>query len=96
MTEIIDKYAVWLVAYIVIMNVIAFVVYGIDKSKARRKRWRIPEHTLIFLAFIGGSVGALLGMYFFHHKTKHPKFYIGIPAILAFHIAIVAAYQILN
>ena len=76
------------VGYLVIINVIAFVVYGIDKRKAKKHLWRIPEATLIGLAFIGGSVGAFLGMRIFHHKTKHIKFYVGVPAIFIIEIII--------
>ncbi len=54
----------------------------IDKQKARRKLWRIPEATLIGVALVGGSIGSLLGMYIFRHKTRHPKFTVGIPVIL--------------
>ncbi len=54
----------------------------IDKVKAKRKAWRIPERRLFEIALLGGSVGSLLGMYLFHHKTKHPKFVYGMPAIL--------------
>lgn len=75
---------VWLVA----INVVAFVVYGIDKWKSKRSRWRIPEATLLLLAAIGGSVGAWLGMRVWHHKTQHNKFRYGIPVILAAQIAI--------
>lgn len=75
---------VWLVA----INVVAFVVYGVDKWKSKRSRWRIPEATLLLLAAIGGSVGAWLGMRVWHHKTQHNKFRYGIPVILAAQIAI--------
>ena len=68
--------------YIAVSNIIAFLAYGIDKQRARRHRWRIPEEALLGLAVIGGSVGALLGMRFFHHKTKKAKFVIGVPLIL--------------
>ncbi|SEW24854.1 DUF1294 domain-containing protein [[Clostridium] fimetarium] len=76
------------VGYLVIINVIAFVVYGIDKRKAKKHLWRIPEATLIGLALMGGSVGAFLGMRCFRHKTKHIKFYVGVPAIFMIEIAI--------
>ena len=69
--------------YLLLINAIAFVLMLADKQKARKNRWRIPERTLIGTALLGGSVGALLGMYTFRHKTKHPKFTLGIPAILA-------------
>lgn len=60
----------------------------VDKRKAVKKKWRIPEATLLFWAAIGGSVGALTGMYVFRHKTKHPKFTLGVPAILIAQIAL--------
>jgi len=68
--------------YLIGINVLTFLIYGADKWKAQRDRWRIPEDTLIWLAVAGGSVGALLGMNLFRHKTKHRKFFLGIPAIL--------------
>jgi uncharacterized membrane protein YsdA (DUF1294 family) len=68
--------------YLIGINVLTFIIYGIDKWKAQRNRWRIPEETLIWLAVVGGSIGALLGMHLFRHKTKHRKFLIGIPVIL--------------
>ena len=69
-------------AYLVVINVVTFVTFGIDKWKARNHRWRIPESTLLGLAVIGGSIGAYFGMRFWHHKTMHLKFEYGIPAIL--------------
>lgn len=60
----------------------------VDKQKARKNRWRIPERTLIGSALLGGSVGALLGMYTFRHKTRHLKFTLGVPAILIAQIAL--------
>lgn len=77
------------IGYLIIINVIAFCVFGIDKNKAKRKQWRIPEATLIGLAVLGGSAGALLGMRLFHHKTKKPKFFIGVPVIIAIQIALI-------
>lgn len=68
--------------YLIGINVLTFLIYGVDKWKAKRDKWRIPEDTLIWLAVAGGSVGALLGMNLFRHKTKHRKFFLGIPAIL--------------
>jgi len=70
-----------IVGYWLGVNVVTFIVYGVDKRKAKKHLWRIPEATLIGLAFIGGSVGAFLGMRLFHHKTKHVKFYVGVPVI---------------
>ncbi len=68
--------------YLIGINVLTFLIYGMDKWKAKRDKWRIPEDTLIWLAVAGGSVGALLGMHLFRHKTRHRKFLIGIPVIL--------------
>lgn len=69
--------------YLIIVNAAAFLLMLADKQKAKRGAWRIPEKTLIGAAAIGGSVGALCGMYLFRHKTKHLKFTLGIPLILA-------------
>lgn len=71
----------YLSAYIIIVNISAFFLYGIDKKKASKKQWRITENTLLLCAAAGGSIGAWLGMKLFHHKTRHPKFYIGVPVI---------------
>lgn len=70
-----------IIIYVCVVNVIAFLMYGLDKVKAKRRQWRIPESTLLGVAVIGGSIGAFLGMQIFHHKTKKPKFYIGVPVI---------------
>ena len=78
-----------LLVYLAAVNVIAFAVYGADKRRARKNRRRVPEKTLFLLAVIGGSVGALLGMYTFRHKTRHWYFVWGIPAILLVQIALV-------
>ena len=67
--------------YLVIINLITFIAYGVDKLKAKKGYWRIPESTLLLLAFAGGSVGAWLGMQAFHHKTMHKKFKLGVPLI---------------
>ena len=68
--------------YLGIVNVIAFLAYGIDKHYAKTDHWRIRERTLILWAAVGGSIGALLGMKVFHHKTLHAKFKYGVPVIL--------------
>lgn len=73
---------------LLIINIVAFAAYGIDKRKAKKGRWRIPESTLLLLAFLGGALGALLGMRTFHHKTKHWKFKILVPLFLALQIAL--------
>ena len=72
-----------LFVYLIIINIIAFGMYGIDKQKAIKKQWRIPEAQLLAVAAIGGSAGALLGIQFFHHKTRKWKFRLGVPLILA-------------
>lgn len=73
--------------YLVIINLITFITYGVDKLKAKKGYWRIPESTLLLLAFVGGSIGAWLGMQAFHHKTLHKKFKLGIPLILMAQVA---------
>ena len=77
-----------LILYLVIINVITFVIFGVDKYKAIRQEWRIRESTLLGLALIGGSIGGWLAMYIFHHKTKKVKFFVGIPVILVIQIAV--------
>ena len=77
-----------LVYYLLGINAVTFIVYGIDKYKAKKAKWRIPEVTLLLLAVVGGSVGAWMGMKVWHHKTMHKKFKYGIPAILLIQIAL--------
>lgn len=71
-----------------VVNLVAFLLYGLDKQKARMNRWRIPESVLIGSAVIGGAVGAYAGMKAFHHKTRKAKFYIGVPVILVIRAAL--------
>lgn len=71
-----------LALYLLILNLVALFAYGWDKGKAKRNQWRVPEHTLLALAFAGGGLGALLGMRLFHHKTRKRKFQLGVPAAL--------------
>lgn len=68
--------------YLLTINAVGLLIMLIDKQKARKNLWRIPEATLLTVAILGGSVGCLAGMRLFHHKTRKPKFYIGIPVIL--------------
>ncbi len=75
-----------LIVYLLLVNLIAFALMGIDKSKAKRGAWRIPEKSLFLSAIIGGSVGAILGMQIFRHKTKHWYFQYGMPLILVLQI----------
>ena len=74
--------------YLLLINAAAFVLMLVDKIKAKKNRWRIPERTLIGSAILGGSIGALMGMYTFRHKTRHLKFTLGVPAILIAQIAL--------
>ena len=80
-----------LMYYLIAVNVAAWIMYGLDKWKARSGKWRISERNLLIVALIGGSVGALTGMLMFRHKTKKPKFVVGIPVMLVVHCVIVAA-----
>ena len=68
--------------YIAVVNLITFVVYGVDKLNAKRGKWRISENVLLLLAVLGGSVGAWFGIGCWHHKTLHKKFRYGIPVII--------------
>ncbi len=78
-----------IVTYAVLINLITFGAYGWDKYKAKAGSWRIPEKTLLLLTAVGGSMGALLGMKVFHHKTMHKKFYIGVPLILVLQLLLI-------
>lgn len=79
----------FLCLYLVLINAAGFLLMLADKRKAIKKKWRVPEATLMTVAAFGGSLGSLLGMYTFRHKTKHPKFYLGIPALLVLHAVLV-------
>ena len=79
--------------YLAAVNLVTFVMYGIDKYKAKKAKWRIPEATLLLMAAIGGSIGAWTGMQVWHHKTLHKKFRYGVPAILILQLAL-AAYLV--
>ena len=85
MSEIQEK----IIIYLTSINVATFITYGIDKLKAKRSKWRIREASLLLLAVLGGSIGALLGMKVWHHKTMHKKFKYGVPAILIVQMAII-------
>ena len=79
-----------IIGVIAAINIIAFFMYGLDKSKAKRGAWRIPEATLLGIAFFGGALGAFLGMKVFRHKTKHVQFFVGVPVMLVLQIALAA------
>ena len=77
-----------LIPYLVIINAVGFLLMLIDKRKAVKGKWRIPENVLFGVAFLGGSVGILLGMYTFRHKTKHTTFTVGIPVLMFLHFGL--------
>ena len=79
-----------LLVWLAVINLLTFIVYGADKRRARKGKWRVPEKTLFLLPLLGGSIGALLGMRVFHHKTKHWYFVWCIPLILLAQIALAA------
>ena len=85
-----------IIIYLIAINVITFLVYGIDKWKAKRSKWRIPEATLLGLAVIGGSIGAWLGMKVWHHKTMHKKFKFGLPVIIIIQLLIIGYFVAQN
>lgn len=74
--------------YLIIINVLTFLAFALDKVKAKTNRWRTKEKTLLTLSFIGGSLGGLLGMYICHHKIRKPRFSIGVPLMLVLHLGL--------
>ena len=78
----------WIIGYLIVMNLVGFIIMGIDKNKAKKHAWRIPEKTLFLASLLGGSIGTWAGMYVFRHKTKHWYFVVGMPAILILQIVI--------
>ena len=84
----------FLLLYLLIVNAAGFLVMTADKFFARNNLWRIPERTLMTLALIGGSIGVLIAMYAVRHKTRHAKFYLGVPAILVCQIGIVLFFLV--
>ncbi len=77
-----------LAVYLLIMNIVGIIIMGLDKHRAKKNRWRIPEKTLFIVSAIGGSAGTWAGMYLFRHKTKHWYFVIGMPLIFMIHVVI--------
>lgn len=82
------------VTYVLIINLIGFIIMLMDKQRAVHKEWRIPEKTLLGISILGGAIGMLLGMSIFRHKTKHKKFTIGVPFILLMQVCLVIIYYI--
>ena len=82
------------IIYLLIINVVTFFMYGIDKWKAKKSKWRIREAALLGLAVLGGSIGAWSGMKVWHHKTLHKKFRFGVPAIIIVQLALIVYFII--
>lgn len=80
-----------LATYLILINLASFAMMGIDKRKAEKKLWRIPESSLFIIAIIGGSIGSIIGMRVFHHKTRHWYFVYGMPLILLLQILLIIA-----
>ena len=84
-----------IICYLLAVNIVTFILYGIDKYKAKKGKWRISEATLLTMAAIGGSIGAWASMRLWHHKTMHKKFKYGIPVIIILQVAL-AVYLLTN
>lgn len=83
-----------IISYLLIINLIGLLIMLIDKRKAKKGSWRIPEKTLLLVAILGGSIGTMIGMYWFRHKTKKLRFTIGFPAILITEIILIIYFLI--
>lgn len=84
----------YLIYYLLVINAATFIIYGIDKYKAKKAKWRISEAMLLTMAAVGGSIGAWLGMKAWHHKTLHRKFKYGVPIILLIQIALMIYFHL--
>lgn len=82
------------IIYLVVLNITGYISMWLDKRKAQKRMWRIPEKILFFIAVLGGSIGSIAGMYHFRHKTKHKSFVIGMPFILFVQIGIILFFSI--
>ncbi|MGG7078902.1 DUF1294 domain-containing protein [Clostridium sardiniense] len=80
------------ITYILIVNILGYFLMFLDKQKAKKHKWRIPENTLMLVAIIGGSIGSIIGMQTFRHKTKHIKFKFGIPIILVLQVILLFSF----
>jgi uncharacterized membrane protein YsdA (DUF1294 family) len=94
MNEFIKENTYYVYIYLLVINLIGFLSMGIDKFKSKRNMWRIKEQTLFTIALIGGSIGSIIGMYVFRHKTKHNNFVYGMPVIAAIQLAVIIRYII--
>jgi len=83
-------------SYLLLLNLIAFAAFWVDKRRARKGKYRIPERRLLLVAMLGGSIGAWLGMYLFRHKTKHRKFVIGVPVILLLYVGLFVYWKLIS
>lgn len=84
----------FLLYYFILINLVGIIIMAYDKQRAIKRKWRVPEAHLFFIALIFGSLGSIIGMYMFHHKTKHLKFTLGMPFILL--IQVIILYQFKN
>ncbi|MBC3888316.1 DUF1294 domain-containing protein [Acetobacterium paludosum] len=84
------NFILYLILYLIIINFVTFFLFWKDKRRSKRDAWRIPEKTLLIFSVVGGSVGGIMGMKVFHHKTKHLQFSLGLPVILLFQVGIAA------
>ncbi len=84
-----NQYIAYFIIYLIIINLIGILIMYIDKKKAKYGRWRIPEKTLLIVALLGGSIGTIIGMHTFRHKTKKLKFTLGFPTILISEIIVI-------
>ena len=92
----IGQIPIWkIIIYLIVANIIGFLSMFIDKRKAKKGAWRISESSLLTIAALGGSIGSIIGMYKFRHKTQKPKFYVGVPTIIVVQVAL-AIYIIAN
>ncbi len=83
------------IIYLIVINILGFLAMGLDKIKAKRGSWRIPENTLLMFTILGGGIGTIAGIYVFRHKTKKPKFTIGMPVILILEIMLIVYLMII-
>ena len=83
-----NNHEIYFLAYLILINLITFIAYGVDKNKAKNKSWRISEFTLIFISIIGGALGGLMAMVIYKHKLSKKSFYIGLPLIIVLNITI--------